>query len=108
MSEPTPETTSNISRLEPSSTRAIGTLRTPRMSIQVNSGEEMSVLEKIAQLQMKLPKTAAIEMRLLTVFQRRVNSVITAAEPKGKSKTNQGSNVLAVNIRISRNWFARE
>src|SRR2546423_8454315 len=100
MSEPTPETMSNISRLGSSRTKAIGTLRIPRMSIQPSSGAEMSALTKIAQLQKKLPKTAPIEMRLLTVFQRRVNKVITAAEPNGKSKMNQGSRVLLVNIKI--------
>src|SRR2546430_9440354 len=101
MSEPTPETMSNISRLGSSRTKAIGMLRIPRISIQASSGAEMSALRKIAQLQKKLPKTAPIEMRLLTVFQRRVDNVIAAAEPNGKSKTNQGSSVLAVNIRIS-------
>src|ERR1700693_1970590 len=98
MRDPTPETTSSINRLRPSSTNASGTVNTSRMSIQLNSGAEMSTRTKIAQLQRKLPRTAAIEMALLIFFQRRVNKVMTAAEPSGRSKTNHGSNVLVVKV----------
>jgi hypothetical protein len=62
----------------------------------VNSGAEMSALTKIAQLQAKLPTAAAIEMALLIFFQRRVNKVIRAAEPSGRSKANHGSKLLVV------------
>jgi hypothetical protein len=37
------------------------------------------------QLQAKLPRTAATEINALKFFQRRVNNVITAAEPSGSS-----------------------
>src|SRR6266480_5797387 len=96
MSDPTPETTSSISRLRSSSTNANGTANTPPMLIQVNSGAEMSTLTKIAQLQAKLPRTAAIEIALLMLFQRRGNQVMTAAEPSGRSKASHGSHVLVV------------
>src|SRR6266403_5640152 len=99
MSEPTPETTSNINRLRSSRINAIGTLNTPRMSIQVNSGAEMSVCAKTKQLHTKLPRTAATEMKALKFFQWRVNNVITAAEPSGSSKTVQGSKLLVVNLK---------
>src|SRR5438105_15594216 len=98
MSEPTPETTSSINLLRSSRTKPIGTLRTPRMSIQVNSGAEMSSLVKMAQLQKKLPRTAAAEMKLLTFFQRRVSNVMTPAEPSGSNKTNHGSKLLVVKV----------
>src|ERR1700737_618192 len=98
ISAPTPETTSSINLLRSSRTNANGTVNTPRMSIQVNSGAEMSTLTKIAQLQTKLPRTAAIEMALLISFQRRVNKVMTAAEPSGRSKAGQGSKLLVVKV----------
>src|SRR5437773_4210207 len=68
------------------------------MSIQANSGPEMSALPKIAQLQMKLPITAATEIALLIVFQRRVNKVMTPAELSGRSKANHGSKLMVVNV----------
>src|SRR5437868_9299857 len=98
MSDPTPETMRSINLLRSSSTNASGTASTPRMSIQVNSGAEMSTLTKIAQLQTKLPRTAATEMALLISFQRRVNKVMTPAEPSGRSKANQGSKLLVVKV----------
>src|SRR2546421_8917500 len=98
MSDPTPETTSSINRLRSSRIKASGTLKTPRMSIQVNSGAEMSALTKIAQLQTKLPRTATTEMALLIFFQRRVNKVMTPAETSGRSKANQGSKLLVVKV----------
>jgi hypothetical protein len=50
------------------------------------------------QLQTKLPRTAAIEMKLLKPFHRRVNKVIAAAEINGSSKTAQGSELLTVKL----------
>ena len=66
------------------------------MSSQSNSVAEMSGVTKIAQLQTKLPRTAAIEIRLLIVFQRRVNKVMTDAEISGMSRTAHGSGLLVV------------
>src|ERR1700730_17356449 len=100
MSDPTPETMSSIKRLRSLRTKASGTLKTPRMSIQVNSGAEMSILLKIAQLQRNLPTTAAIEIPLLMFFQRRVNRVMITADANGSSKMNHGSNVLVVKVKI--------
>jgi hypothetical protein len=100
MSDPTPETMSSISRLKSSRMNPIGTCNVPRILIHVSSGAEMSVLVKIAQLQRKLPRTAATEIAALTVLNRRVNSVIAAAEANGSTKTNQGSKVLVVNFKI--------
>src|SRR5215471_16675435 len=102
MSEPTPETISNINRLRSSRMNAIGTLNTPRMSIQVNSAAEMSVRMNTKQLQMKLPITAVTEINALRFFQRRVNSVITAAEPSGSSKIIHGIRLLVVNFKTLR------
>ena len=73
----------------------------PLMSIQAISGVEISVLAKIVQLHAKLPRTAAIERKLLRFRQRRVKSVITAAEPNGRSKTIHGRKLLVVNFKIS-------
>src|SRR5256885_2371027 len=100
MSDPTPETTSSINLLRSSRINARGTANTPPMSIQAYSEAEMSTLTKIAQLQRKLPTTAAIEMALLIFLQRRVNKVMTAAEPSGRSKTNHGSKLLVVKVKI--------
>src|SRR5712692_6280111 len=66
------------------------------MSIHVISIAEMSVLVKIQQAQTKLPETAAIEMTLLSSFDRRVNNVIAPAAINGRSKAHQGSGVLIV------------
>src|SRR5438270_10137551 len=107
ISDPTPETTSNINRLRSSRIKATGTLKTPRMSIQANSGAEMSMRTKMKQLQTKLPRTAAIEMKPLTFFQRRVNKVMTAAEASGSSKTNHGKKLLVVNFKILRWRYLR-
>src|SRR5205814_10445996 len=70
------------------------------MSIQANSGAEMSIRTKMKQLHTKLPRTAATEIKLLTFFQRRENKVMTAAEPSGISKTNHGSRLFVVNFKI--------
>lgn len=61
----------------------------------------MSIRAKIRPLHAKLPRTAAIEMKLLRFFHRRVNKVITAADPSGSSKTNHESELLVVNLKIS-------
>ena len=71
------------------------------MSIQLSSGAEMSILVKTPQLQMKLPSTAAIEIPALRFLKRRVKSVMTAAEINGRSKTNHGSELFVVNLKIS-------
>ena len=68
------------------------------MSIHANSGAEMSALPKIAQLQTKLPITAATEIALLIVFQRRANKVMTPAELSGRSKANHGSKLSVVKV----------
>ena len=56
----------------------------------------------IKQLQTKLARTAATEMKLLTVFDRRVKSVISVAEASGISSTYQGKDVFVVKFKISR------
>jgi hypothetical protein len=66
----------------------------------MSSGAEMSTLVNTAQLQRKLPRTAAIEIAALKVLNRRVNKVIAMAEANGNSKTNHGSKVLVVNFKI--------
>src|ERR1700730_19471354 len=91
MSDPTPETTSSISRLRLSRRNPSATCNVPRISIHMTSGVEMSILVKTAQLQRKLPRTAVTEIAALTVLDRRVNNVIAAAEANGRSNTKQGS-----------------
>ena len=59
----------------------------------------MSILVKIAQLQRKLQTTAATEIAELRSLNRRVTSVIVAADAKGSSNTNHGSKVLVVNFK---------
>ena len=105
MSDPTPETTSNINRLRSSSTNPIGTWRVPRMSSQVKSGVEMSILMKTKQLQTKLPSTARIDIAALIVFDRPANRVMTAADISGRSKISHGSELLVVKFKISKHWF---
>jgi hypothetical protein len=61
------------------------------MSSQVRSGAEILGWRKISQLQMKLTRTAAMETKLLSGLDRRVNSVIAIAEASGHSKTCHGS-----------------
>jgi len=46
---------------------------------------------KIKQLQTKLPITAAIERKLLSAFDLRVNKVIAIAEASGSSNAYHGS-----------------
>ena len=73
------------------------------MSIQLNSAAEISFLPKITQLNVKLPRTAATEIRALMFCRRRVNKVITPAEVSGRSKTNHGSKLLVVKVKTL-NW----
>src|SRR3979490_2967831 len=94
MSEPTPETKTSIVLLSLSSVRPSGTLNASGMSIHVNWAAEISGRRKIKQLQTKLPRTAATEMKLLNVFDRPVKSTITAAEQSGRSSTYQGSELF--------------
>src|SRR6266850_5368984 len=91
MREPTPETTSCIVLLRPSRVKANGTLNTPGKSSQVSSGAERFGREKIRQLQTKLTRTAAIEIKLLRVFDWRKNNVIVAAETSGANNAYHGS-----------------
>src|SRR4030095_4954282 len=88
--DPTPETTRSIVLLRPSSTKPNGTLKTPPSSIQVNAGGEIPDREKIKQLQTKLKRTAAIEIKLLSAFHRIANSVITAALKSGARRIIHG------------------
>src|SRR5438093_1356986 len=90
MRDPTPETTTSIVLLRLSRTNPNGTLKTPPRSIQLNSGPEISDREKIKQLQRKLTRTAATEMKLLSAFHRRVNSVIKIALISGARRMIHG------------------
>jgi len=56
----------------------------------VNSPAAVVCCAKIKQLQAKLTSTATIEIELLNVFNRRVNSVITAALTNGASRMSHG------------------
>src|ERR1700682_696090 len=94
MREPTPETKTSMVLLNLSSVRPTGTLNAPGMSIHAHGAAEIPGRRKIKQLQTKLPRTAATEMKLLNVFDRRVKSTITAAEQSGRSKTDQGSELF--------------
>ena len=66
------------------------------MSIHVISVAEIFVWRNIKQAQTKLPKTAAIEMKLLSFFDRRANNVIAPAAINGRSKAHHGTGVLIV------------
>ena len=59
----------------------------------------MSILAKTAQLQTKLPRTAATEIAALRVLERRVNKVMIAADANGRSKISQGSEMLVVKLK---------
>ena len=61
------------------------------MSIQVNSAAAIPDCVKIKQLHAKLTRTAATEIKQLTVFDRSVNSVIKAALANGTSRMIHGS-----------------
>ena len=90
MSDPTPETRTSIVLLRLSNTNPSGTLKTPLISIHVDADAEILDCMKTNQLQTKLPRTAATEMKLLSRFDRCVNKVIAAALASGESKTIQG------------------
>ena len=60
--------------------------------IHVNSAAVAVRCAKIRQLQVKLTRTAAIEIELLKVFHRSVNSVIRAALTSGASRMIHGKN----------------
>jgi hypothetical protein len=62
------------------------------MLIQVNSAAAIPDWVKIKQLHAKLPSTAAIEIKLLTAFQRSANSVIKTALISGASRIVHGKN----------------
>src|SRR6266480_6346181 len=100
MTAPIPETSTAIVLLNWSSVRPRGTWKTPLIPIHVNSVAATVRCAKIRQLQIKLTSTAAIEIALLNVFHRSVNSVITTAEINGRSKTNHGSQLLMVELKI--------
>ena len=85
-----PETRRSIVLLRLSNTKPNGTLKTPPKSIQVNSDVEIPDRVKIKQLQTKLMRTAAIEIKLLSAFHRSVNSVITTALHSGARSPSQG------------------
>src|SRR6266568_4192803 len=91
MSDPMPETRTSMVLLRLSSTKPRGTLKTPPSSIQVNSGAETDDRAKTKQLQMKLPRTAATEIKLLSALNRSANKVITVAEMSGSSNAYHGS-----------------
>src|SRR6266478_9605857 len=87
---PIPETSTSIIRLKSSKTKPNGTVNTVPKSIHLNSGAERPFCSKTKQLQRKLPRTAATEIKLLNAFNRRVNKVMAPAETSGKSRTIQG------------------
>jgi hypothetical protein len=72
------------------------------MPIHVNSAAAPVARANIQQLQTKLTSTAAIEIELLRVFHRRVNSVITAALTSGARRISHGkSKFIGLLPRIS-------
>src|SRR5437667_1751769 len=87
---PIPETSTSIIRLKSSKTKPKGTVKTVPKSIHFNPGAERLFRPKIKQLQRKLPRTAATEIKLLNGFNRRVNKVMAPAETSGASRTIQG------------------
>ena len=89
--DPIPETKTSIVLLRLSNVKPTGTLKPSPKSIQVNSGMWMPDWLKIKQLQTKLPITAAIERKLLSAFDLRVNKVIAIAEASGSSNAYHGS-----------------
>src|ERR1700736_3999708 len=91
---PIPETSTSIIRLKSSKTKPNGTVNTVPKSIQFNSGAERPFCPKIKQLQRKLPRTAATEIKLLNVFNRRVNKVMAPAETSGRRRAYHGSELF--------------
>src|SRR6266498_1205626 len=91
MTAPTPDTRTAIVLLNGSRVRPNGTWKTPLIPIHVNSAAAVVCCAKIKQLQAKLTSTATIEIELLNVFNRRVNSVITDALTNGASRMSHGN-----------------
>src|SRR6267143_2290078 len=83
MAAPMPETKMAIVLLNWSTVRPSGTWKTPPIPIQENSAAATFGCVKIQQLKLKLTSTAAIEIELLKLFHRSVNSVIAAALARG-------------------------
>src|SRR4030095_7487426 len=73
-----------------SSVKPSGTLKAPAISIQLNSAAAILDFVKIKQLHVKLTRTAAIEIKLLTAFHRSVKSVITTALDRGVRRMTHG------------------
>jgi|ERR1041385_7104473 hypothetical protein len=96
MSAPTPETRTAIILLNGSSVRPSGTWKIPLIAIHVNSAAALVECAKIKQLHVKLASTAAIEIELLNVFQRRVNNVITTVLTSGAMRISQGRSELII------------
>src|SRR6266581_6576879 len=96
MSDPTPETRTSIVLLRLSNTNPNGTLKTPLISIHVDAGAEILDCVKTSQLQTKLPRTAATEMKLFSALNRSANKVMAIAEPSGRSNTYHGSMVFTL------------
>src|SRR6266581_5383404 len=91
MTAPTPETRTAIVLLNGSKVRPNGTWKTPLIPIHVNSAVAAVECAKVEQLQTKLTSTATIDIELLNVFHRRVNSVITTALANGARRISQGT-----------------
>src|SRR4030095_3880160 len=91
MSAPTPDTRSAIVLLNGSNVSASGTWKTPLIAIQLTSAAVLVERAKTKQLQRKLTSTAAIEIELLRLFHRRVNSVIRPALTSGVSRMSHGN-----------------
>src|SRR5438477_1665329 len=90
MIAPTPETRTAIVLLNGSSVSPSGTWKIPLIVIHVNSAAAMVECAKIKQLHVKLTSTAAIEIELLTLFHRRVNSVMTTVLISGAIRVIHG------------------
>lgn len=101
MVAPTPETNTSIVLLNGSRVKPIGTLNALLISIQMNSGALIFGCENIKQLQVKLTRTAATEIKLLTDFHRSVNRVINVALIKGASSVIHGNIEFITSPRIS-------
>src|SRR5437588_13097122 len=88
---PIPETSTSIIRLKSSKTKQNGTVNTVPKSIHFSSCAEGPFCPKIKQLQRKLPRTAATEIKLLNAFSRQTNKVLAPAETSGRKRAYHGS-----------------
>ena len=95
MSAPMPETRTAIVLLNWSNVRPNGAWKTPLIPIHVNSAAATVRCAKIRQLQIKLKKTAAIEIALLNAFHRSVNNVIAVALASGARRISQGTIIFS-------------